>query len=197
MPEAEATLEATTASTTGSRREDLLSRAVAGDRTAQSELVGQHTERIYRFCLRMLGNEEDAMDATQETMLKVVRNLGRYDRSRPFSTWIYSIARNNCMDVFRRRGRQAELPGGELRDQGPGPLELAEMGQQWSQVQRALDSLRPAYREVLLLYHFEHLKYREIAQVLQQPMGTVMNRIFRARRELRRAYESIAREVPA
>ncbi len=175
--------------------QELLQEALRGDERAKALIVERYVKQVYRFCFRMLGNEEDAMDAAQETLLKLVRNLGNFDPSRRFSTWVFSIARNNCIDMFRKRSKQGSMPERDIKDEGPGPLDIAEKEQRATHLRAALESLSPRHREVLLLYHFEHLKYREIAEVLQQPMGTVMNRIFRARRDLRLAYDAIIREA--
>jgi RNA polymerase sigma-70 factor (ECF subfamily) len=124
-------------------------------------------------------------------MIKVLRNLHRYDRQRSFSTWVFGIARNTCIDEHRRRKRRSydEPNDRDLVDAGPTPLQTLHRRQQADQLHHALDQLPQMYREVLVLYHFEHLKYAEIAETLDIPIGTVMNRIFRARRKLRTIYD--------
>jgi RNA polymerase sigma factor (sigma-70 family) len=151
---------------------------------------------VWRFCVRMLSNDEDAGDAAQETLVKVLRSLDRYDPTRPFSTWVFGIARNTCIDEHRRRRRRAWDEPGELVDAGASPLTDADRGQRAALLERALDELPPMYREVLVLYHFEHRKYTEIADILAVPLGTVMNRIFRARKKLRSIYEQHGGEQP-
>lgn len=138
----------------------------------------------------MLSQEQDALDATQDTLVKMLRHLGQFDDKRNFQSWVFGIARNRCIDEHRRRKRRSFEEPGELVDQGPSPVELTARAQRSSQLVEALHTLPPMYREVLVLYHFEHLKYGEIAETLDIPMGTVMNRIFRARRKLRDAYEA-------
>jgi len=138
----------------------------------------------------MLRNEQDAMDAAQDTMVKVLRNLHRYDSRWKFSTWALGIARNTCIDEFRKRKRWSNHEMPEAVDQGPDPLELTDRQLRAERLYRSLERLTPLYREVLVLYHFEHLKYQEIADLLEIPIGTVMNRIFRARRKLRVAYDA-------
>jgi RNA polymerase sigma-70 factor (ECF subfamily) len=163
--------------------------ALEGDEDARAWLLRQHSVPVYRFCLRMMKNEEDAQDAAQDTMVKVLRNLHRYRSDWRFSTWVFGIARNTCIDVHRRRKRRRSTSEVEVVDCGPSPFELTERERQAQKLREALDELPPLYREVLLLYHFEQLKYREIADLLDLPMGTVMNRIFRARQRLRTIYE--------
>jgi len=145
---------------------------------------------VFRYALRTLGNVQDANDATQDTMVKLLRNLHRYQDRWRFITWVLTIARNTCIDEFRRRRRlvYTEIP--EVADTSAGPQELSSRKERAERLHEALDTLPPLYRDVLVLYHFEHLKYKEIAEMLGIPIGTVMNRIFRARHKLRDAYDS-------
>ena len=159
-----------------------------GDEASRAWLVRRWTPPVYRFSLRMLHNEEDAHDAAQDTLIKVLRNLHRYDPSRSFRTWVFGIARNTCIDEHRRRRRRAWDEPGEVVDTSPTPLQEVNRLQRAERLHEALATIPPMYREVLVLYHFEHLKYVEIAEALELPLGTVMNRIFRARRKLRDAY---------
>jgi len=160
--------------------------ATDGAPGAREALAREWTPRIYRVAWRMLGNEQDASEATQDVMMRVLNALHRYDPSRNFSTWVYAIARNACIDEQRRRVRR---PTPAERDErtDPAPLPFAQVAasRRAERVREALDALPPKYREVLVLYHFEHLKYVEIAEALDMPLGTVMNRIFRARRRMR------------
>ena len=170
--------------------------AVQGDADAREWLVRHYTPMVFRFCVRMLRNEQDASDATQDTMVKVLRALDRYDSHWKFSTWALGIARNTCIDEFRRRKRRSDKEAPDVADTAAGPLELVTRQARADRLHEALQEIPPLYREVLVLYHFEHLKYQEIADLLDIPIGTVMNRIFRARRKLRDAYDA-AIERPA
>ncbi len=144
----------------------------------------------------MLGNDEDARDAAQDTMVKVLRNLHRYDPKRPFASWAFGIARNTCIDEHRKRRRRSWDEPGDVLDVSPSPLQNVARQQRASQLLSSLDDLPPMYREVLIMYHFEHLKYVEIAEALDLPLGTVMNRIFRARKKLRAVYETRGGATP-
>lgn len=144
----------------------------------------------------MLSNDQDAGDAAQDTLVKVLRNLHRYDPTRSFSTWVFGIARNTCIDEHRRRKRRAWDEPGDVADLRPSPMQDASRYQRAEILERALQDIPPMYREVLVLYHFEHKKYKEIAEVLELPLGTVMNRIFRARKKLRAAYEQHGGDEP-
>lgn len=160
-----------------------------GDTRAQALLAEQWSGTIYRFAVRLLGNEQDALDASQDALVKVLRNLDRYDAERRFSTWVFGITRNTCIDIMRRRRRHGELPEREVADRSPSPFDLTERERRARCLETALAELPPRYREVLVLYHFEQLKYREIAELLDEPIGTIMNRIFRAREKLRERYD--------
>lgn len=164
--------------------------ACTGDPQARAWLAERFTPTVYRFALRMMRNDQDARDASQETMVKVLRNLHRYDSRWRFQTWVLSIARNTCIDEFRRRKKKSYAEPPDVADHRPGPHELMSRQERAETLHVAMGDLSPMYREVLVLYHFEHLKYREIAELLDIPIGTVMNRIFRARQKLRAAYEA-------
>ncbi len=164
-----------------------LARAVDGESSARAWVVERWSAPIFRFCLRMLGNEEDAREAAQDSLVKALGALDRYDAQRSFTTWIYGIARNTCIDQHRRRWRRADAPTGDVVDPEPSAVDKLTRIERERTVLSALQTLPPLYRDVLVLYHYEHLKYAEIAELLDLPIGTVMNRIFRARGRLRDA----------
>ncbi len=168
---------------------DRILAACAGDEAARDWIVRHYTPPIYRFCYRLLRNEQDARDVSQETLLRVLRNLHRYDPKHRFTTWAFTIARNACIDLQRKRKRIGPWTDREVVDTAPSPLAQTQQRIRAERLERALQELPDMYREILVLYHFEHLKYTEIAAVLDIPLGTVMNRIFRARRKLRVIYE--------
>jgi RNA polymerase sigma-70 factor, ECF subfamily len=167
----------------------LVDQAMDGDEHARDLLIERTTPVVYRFAMRMFGNEQDARDATQDTMVKLLRNLHRYDSQWRFQTWALGIARNTCIDEFRRRRRSSDQEPPDVADSGPDALELTSRRARAAAVHTALAAVPVLYREVLVLYHFEHMKYQEIADLLDIPIGTVMNRIFRARRKMREEYE--------
>ena len=163
--------------------------AINGDTEARDWIVARFSPVVYRYAYRMMRNEQDARDATQDTLVKALRNIHRYDSRWRFSTWVVGIARNTCIDEFRKRKRRSDYEAPETADPGPGPAELTDRNLRARALHAAMSELAPLYRDVLVLYHFEHLKYQEIADVLGIPIGTVMNRIFRARKKLRAAYD--------
>lgn len=174
----------------------LITLARNGNPTALTELIRALSPGIFRFAQRMTRSEEEARDITQETFLRMIKNLDRYDPTWPFTTWVYRIARNLCIDrsrhhsrwrfnFFRRDEDEEDDPMAELPDTRESQLTTLLSRETGASVEQALTKLKPAYREVLVLYHFEELSYQDIASVLQIPIGTVMNRIFRARQQLK------------
>jgi RNA polymerase sigma-70 factor (ECF subfamily) len=179
--------------------EAALSRAAArGDRSAFARLVELHQRAVFALCVRLLGDREEARDAAQEALVRAWAAIATYDPAQPFAPWVLRIARNHCVDVARRRlppGRTLELdapgPGGgdppELRDRaGPADDRLAT-AQLAAAVEAAVASLPANQREVVHLFHVDHLSYKEIAAVMDVPMGTVMTWLHRARARLREA----------
>lgn len=174
--------------------------ASRGDKGAFAGLVESHKRAVYGLCLRLLGNGEEARDAAQETFVRAYAALHAFDASQPFAPWLLRIARNFCLDQLRRRlpeGRQVSLdaePGGddpprrEIAD--PDAVradEALERSQTRASLELAVASLPPNYREVVHLFHVEHLSYREIASAMDVPIGTVMTWLHRARARLREA----------
>ncbi len=164
-----------------------IARAKAGDADARAWLVRQWTPILHRFATRLLGDEHDARDAAQDTMIKVLRHLDRFDERRSFRTWVFSIARNTCVDALRGRTRRAWDEEREVAHPGPSPLHEVARAQEAERVRTALAAIPPMYREVLVLYHYEHLSCADIAETLDLPLGTVLNRMFRARAKLKTA----------
>ena len=134
-------------------------------------------------------NAVEAKDLAQDSLIKVLTNLKRYNPEWKFSTWVITITRNTCIDWLRKQKR---LSWGEVPDVAatlPLPDAILCDAQTAQMVRDALESLPPIYREVIEMHHFQDLKYREIASDLNLPIGTVMNRIFRARRKMKAAIE--------
>jgi RNA polymerase sigma-70 factor (ECF subfamily) len=155
-------------------------------------LVRTYTPIAHSAGNSIVRNEQDAKDIAHDSMLKVLKNLHRYSSQWRFSTWVMRIARNTAIDLVRRRRRLAWSAVPDTPDTRPLQDEIAWKRQQSTAVHRALSRLSPLYREVIELHHFRHLKYREIAEELEVPIGTVMNRIFRARRKMKEEYLSLA-----
>jgi RNA polymerase sigma-70 factor (ECF subfamily) len=168
-------------------REDreLVAAAQGGDRGALDALLRRHADRLHAVCRRVTGNDADALDATQEAMIAIVRGLDRFDGRSAFSTWAYRVATNACLDELRRRRRRPEPTADEDLDvvaassSGPGPS-LDEVGERVD-IDAALATLAPEFRAAVVLRDLVGLDYAEIGEVLGAPVGTVKSRIARGR----------------
>ncbi len=183
----------------------LVERCLKGDSFAWTELVRAHHRRVYGLCYRFTGSSADAEDLTQEVFLKVYGNLAAFDLARgTFQTWITTMTRNLLVDHFRRSRAQRvtdsmdagwegdgdELPmNSRLADQGPTQHDRAVHRELEKMVQEALTRISPELREAVILRDLQDLDYKEIAQVLRIPEGTVKSRISRGRAELARLLE--------
>ena len=181
---------------------ELVRKAAAGDSDAFEQLVLSYEKPIYNLCLRMCGNADDAMDLTQETFLKAWRSLGSFRADAAFSTWLYRLCSNLCIDHLRREQKRKILPlqvedsDGDERpldvpDPAAGPEERLSAQEDRQQVAAALQSLEPEYREALTLRVLHDLSYADIAAVLQVREGTVKSRIARAREKMREAMQKL------
>jgi RNA polymerase sigma-70 factor, ECF subfamily len=163
--------------------EALLAAHLRGDPRAFGELVTRHERRIYGLCLRILGNREDAEDATQEAFLAALRRASSFRRAAAFSTWLYRIAVNAATDQARRRGR-ARLAALDPEDAGlavaPGG-ELGEVVASAVAVQTALAQVPEEFRVAVVLCDLYRVPYADAAQILEVPVGTVKSRVFRGR----------------
>ena len=148
--------------------------------------------RAVRAALGWLGDEQEAREAAQEALLKAHRARTRYDQGRPFYPWLRRIVRNTCFDrIARRKHREASgLRDEWVASEGPTALDRLAQEEAVEAVRLGMDRLSDGHREVLVLRHFEELSYEEIAAVLDVPQGTVMSRLYRARKALVRALEA-------
>jgi RNA polymerase sigma-70 factor (ECF subfamily) len=166
---------------------ELVLRARQGDRAAFGLLVRRHQRRIHGLGVRLLRDRDDADDLVQETFVRAWRALERFDPERPLLPWLYRIATNRAMSLLEiRRRRPAEELTEAVADPGPSPQEDAERRRLHREVRREVDRLPEEQRVVLILRAAEDLSYREIAEVLGVPIGTVMSRLSRARETLRK-----------
>ena len=169
--------------------QELLERARGGDQDAFAELAARHREAIYKAAYWILRDADEALDATQEALLKAYRYLDRFERRSSFKTWVRRIAHNAALDRLARRKRQAgALPEGEPVDPGAaGAGERAERDERRRLVREAIDALPDAARAAVVLRDVEGLSYAEIAGTLGIPKGTVMSRIHHGRKLLKAA----------
>ena len=163
--------------------EDLVRAAQGGDRAALDQLLRRHYDRVYGVCRRIAGNEPDALDAAQEALLAVVRHIDRFDGTARFSTWLYRVATNACLDELRRRKRRPEPGLPDDPGPGDGPA-LDESVVDRADIDAALAQLPSEFRAAVVLRDLCGLDYAEIAVVLDIAPGTVRSRIARGRRTL-------------
>lgn len=181
--------------------QELIRSCLAGDERAYRGLVERYQRQVYSLALRMLRVPEDAEDVTQETFVRMFRALDRYDPTRPFTAWLFTIAARLSIDHIRRRrvktvslfrqeaGSEEERMV-EIADPGLGPEELAERREEERDAEALIGSLPEHYRIVVMLRHQQGLSYEEIAAALRLPLGTVKARIHRARALLKERLES-------
>ncbi len=175
---------------------ELITRALAGREESFEELVRRYQRPIVAYVYRMVGDYDSALDLTQEVFIRIYNSLGRYRPEFKFSTWIYRIAHNAAIDHLRRSdsSRTEELEvegeGGQtfqrpLASKAPTPEQLSERNERRGEIEEVVRQLPPAYRELIVLRHAHDFSYDEIAEVTGLPLGTVKNRIFRAREAMR------------
>lgn len=149
-------------------------------------LLASNMVRVHRTALGFMGDEQEAREAAQDALLKAYKARDHYDTGRPFYPWLYRIVKNTCLDAIARRkhraisGLEVERVEGTIR-----PADLAFVTKQnISRLNIAMDKLDPEQREIINLRHFQDLSYREIADLLGIAEGTVMSRLYRARKAL-------------
>ena len=178
----------------------IIKKAADGSAEAFEQLVVTYQTPIYRLCLRMTGNPEDAADLTQESFLKAWRALDTFRFGSSFSTWLFRLASNTCLDHLRVQKRRPTLSltlqdeDGEettldLPDTAPTPEEAVVALEERERLTRALEQLDPQQRQILTLRVVNDLTYTEIADILEVKEGTVKSRIARARDALRKKYQ--------
>ncbi|OGD09363.1 MAG: hypothetical protein A2Y86_02685 [Candidatus Aminicenantes bacterium RBG_13_62_12] len=181
---------------------ELVSRTLRGDRKAFEMIVLRHQQPLFNYLGRLVGERETALDFTQEVFLRAFASLSSFRPEYKFTTWLYRIASNFVIDHWRKKkvpclslDRPAK-PGQEeicLQAADPGPsaaagLEKAELR---DRVERGLERLPPDLRELFVLRHVSEFSYDEIAEIKNQPVGTVKSRVFQAKETLRRLMEDM------
>jgi RNA polymerase sigma-70 factor, ECF subfamily len=185
--------------------EELVGRALSGERDALATLVERHQRRVYNLCLRVMGHPEDAADAAQEALVTALRKLGQFRGEAAFTTWLHRLTVNTCYDLLRKRRRQPLLhlvtEEGAEPEPGPPVEDHADAVAGAADVVAALAQVPEEFRVALVLADIQDLPYEEIAKVLDVPVGTVKSRVHRGRVALARAMginrESAAREPVA
>jgi RNA polymerase sigma-70 factor (ECF subfamily) len=180
----------------------LVTRVLEGDRDLFGVLSRRYEKRVINYVYRITHRYEDAHDLTQEIFVKVYLALDRYDPKYQFSTWLFRIAQNSAIDALRKksisevplaRPSTEDEPAGrerEFADGGVSPYRALKNKQLSAAIDKAVSKLPPDYRELIQLRHFAELSYEEIASMKKLPLGTVKNKLFRARNLLKDALGS-------
>ena len=191
----------------------LVRRAQAGDRAALSELVQSQQTYVYSIAMSLMHNPADAADMTQEAFVRLLRSLGTYRAETKFTTWLYRLVTNICLDGLRRRGRpiesldepmssqsgdDAQTAGERLADSDrwTQPEQEVELRESATEVRGALQGLPAPQRLALTLHYFEDLRYEDIAEVMGLPLNTVKSHIRRGKERLALTLSNPMEEQP-
>lgn len=180
----------------------LVARSRAGDREAQETLVRRYQDKVYRLAYGLLGHREDALDATQDALVAMLRALPSFRGEARFETWLYRVTTNVCL--MRRRSHRArtrlviDTPAevSELADGQPDPEHAAMRSETQAAIRECVSRLPAEFRAVVVLRELEGLSYEDIAEALRVPLGTVQSRLSRGRRLLREALMADGRVAP-
>ncbi len=181
-----------------------LEQARNGDREAYGCIVEAYREKVFLAALAILRNHEDARDMSQDAFVRAFKNLHRFDTSRPFYPWLHRIVRNLCLDHQQKHGAHRKVSLEALTEQTHGNIEATAALEQENHgdvrdaihrrqlaeiMRRAIDELKPEFRDILIMKHLEEMPYKDIAEALEIPIGTVMSRLFHARKALKNQLE--------
>ncbi len=156
----------------------------AGDEFAFVALYNRYKGPVFAYCAKMLLDRAAAEDTLQETFVRVYENRERLTRPGSFKAWLFTIARNQCLNQLRRSGRQEPLPDRPLPAHGETPFSNLMKSEQVDLVNEYLGRLTPEYREVIVLREYQNLSYEEIVAVTRNTVSSVKSRLFKARRKL-------------
>lgn len=184
---------------------ELVAASQGGDMLAFEELVARHRDKIYARAFSMMRNEEEAVDLSQEAWVKAWQRLKQFQGDSSFATWMTRIVINLCLDQLRRQKRtraesieQMDEELGGVERQMPvvatNPSEGLERSELRKRIDKAMNQLSYEHRTVLILHEFEEMEYKQIAKVMNCSIGTVMSRLFYARRRLASLLQSLKKE---
>ena len=176
---------------------ELIAKAIRGREDGFEELVRRYQRPITNYVYRMLNDYDSSLDVTQEVFIKVYNSLKKYSSEYKFSTWLYRIAHNAAIDHMRRNTvnqQSLETENGDgayqlqIESPNPTPEQDRELSEWRTEIEAVVKCLPAAYRDLILLRHSRDLSYDEIAEVTGLPLGTVKNRLFRAREMMRQIF---------
>lgn len=179
-----------------------IKQVLKGDQNAYADIVNLYQHKLYQVCYRMLSNQQEAEDIAQEAFIRAYINLHSYDQKRKFSTWLYRIATNLCIDRIRKKKPDyyldAEVAGTDGLDMYSQiaadellPEEAVEQMELQDRIQYEISRLPDKYRSVIVLKYIEELSLQEISEILDMPLGTVKTRIHRGREALRKQLNNL------
>lgn len=162
---------------------ELVERCLQGDQAAMLQFVRRYQAQVFGLCYRMVGQRQDAEDMAQETFVRALKSLERFDAERDIEPWLLAIAGNRCRTLLARRGKRPPMAtlDAPVADHRP---DLQAAKQLSEEVNQALSGIREEYRQAFLLFHEQQLSYADIGEALDSPVGTIKTWIYRARREL-------------
>lgn len=166
---------------------DLIQNCLKGEQDSFAELVARYKRLIYSVVCKFIADREEADDVSQEIFLRIYKSLGSYNPQYKFSTWSVKIATNMCLDVLRKK-KINSVPMEEIEaitSDEDTPEKRFISREKSREIQKAIDSLPEKYRTPIILYHHKGVSYKEMTQMLKQPMSVIKNRIYRARLMLR------------
>ena len=174
-----------------------IKQVIKGDQNAFGDIIDIYKDKVFQICYRMLGNRHEAEDISQEAFLRAYVNINRFNMDLKFSTWLYRIATNLCIDRIRKKKPDyyldAEVPGtdglnmySQISSDSRLPEEDVESLELQAVIQREISKLPEKYRSVIVLKYIEELSLNEISEILELPLGTVKTRIHRGREALRK-----------
>jgi RNA polymerase sigma-70 factor (ECF subfamily) len=178
---------------------EIIRRVQYGEVAAFEDLVNAYKQKAYYVALGFVGNHEDALDLSQDAFVKAFKAIKTFDLNSPFFPWFYKIIKNHCLNYIKKNQRVRndsleeleEETFAQFEDDKPTPRDTYEESETRINLWRAIDRLKPDFREIIIMKHFHNLSYKEIAEALNIPIGTVMSRLFNARQELRELMKEI------
>lgn len=185
----------------------LVANAKKGDNKAFESLLKKYRKSVYYMLLKMVKNADDAEDLTQEAFAKAFNSIEKFDSKYAFSTWLFRIATNNCIDFIRKKRVQTvsidqpvEGDDGsnmrfDVKDENPDPNQKVQKKQRQHYLNMAIERLPEKYRVLVELRYFRELSYEEVAQELQIPLGTVKAQLFRARELLNQELKNMRSQM--
>jgi RNA polymerase sigma-70 factor (ECF subfamily) len=163
---------------------DLITRVLSNDEAACQKILNLYKGRIFSYVYRMVRNYHDAEDITFDIFIKCFKSLKSFDRTRSFSTWLFTIAHNQTMDFFRKNKQEYEYID-EMHEVKDDFIKVYEKKKKIEKIDRAIAKLLPLDRELVILFHKEEYSYQEISEILKIPITTIKTRLHRARKRLR------------